>query len=152
VPVPTKPPAASPAPSPRSLRHRDTSDVTAWAKRINRGWFVRDGLADTASAWLAYLEQHDPARLLASCDTARALSRGPDRINDPKPWFYCGLFSRATEAEARRFLAENRLTSAVVPALAGDAAVNQWVAGLCPATRDLIARLRAAVDAEVRNH
>jgi ATP-dependent helicase/nuclease subunit B len=131
------------------MKHRDTSNVIDWAKRINRGWFVRNGLADAAAAWLAHLEETDPARLLGSCDIARALSRGPDRVNDPKPWFYGGLFSLATEAEARKFLANYRLTSAIIPALATDPEANQWVAGLKPATQELIARLRTAVQAEV---
>ena len=144
-----EPPAGAATPKFRSLKHRDTSDVVAWAKRINRGWFVRNGLADTAAAWLAQLEELDPARLLASCDIARALSRGPDRTNDPKPWFYAGLFSLATEAEARQFLANYRLTSAAVPALAADEATARWVAGMTSVTRELIDRLRVAVQAEV---
>lgn len=131
------------------MKHRDTSNVIDWAKRINRGWFVRNGLADTAAVWLTHLEQTDPSRLLASCDIARALSRGPDRISDPKPWFYSGLFSLATAAEARQFLTPFRLTSAAIPALAGDAASDQWVAGLSPATQALIDRLRVAVQAAV---
>lgn len=131
------------------MKHRDTTNVIDWVRRINRGWFVRNHLADTAEAWLDHLEQSDPARLLASCDIARALSRGPDRVNDPKPWFYSGLFSLASEVEARRFLTDYRLTSAAIPALAGDESVNQWVAGLGPATRQLVQRLQVAVREEV---
>ena len=135
------------------MKHRDTTDVIAWAKRINRGWFVRNGLADATDAWLDHLAQHDPDRLLASCEIARALSRGPDRVNDPKPWFYSGLFALATEAEARQFLANYKLTSTAIPALAADADLNAWAATLRPASQDLIARLRAAVQAEVaRRH
>lgn len=33
-----------------------------------------------------------------------------DQREDPKPWFYSGLFSLATNDEARKFLAEHSLT------------------------------------------
>ena len=145
-PAPAESPAPPDSPPPtRAFRHRDTSQVIDWARRINSGWFVRNGLADTAAAWLDYLEKTDPVRLHASCEAARNLSRGPDRINDPKPWFYGGLFILATEAEARQFLSRYRLTSAVIPALAGDPECDAWVAGLSEPTQILIARLRGAI-------
>jgi hypothetical protein len=127
------------------MQHRDTTDPTAWARRVNRGWLVRGGLAETTDAWLTHLEKTDPARLLAACESARDLSRGPDRVNDPKPWFYAGIFSVATTAEASQYLTNHRFTAAAIPALAQDAAVNQWVAGLGPASSELLGRLRAAV-------
>ena len=127
------------------MKHRDTSDLTEWARRINRGWFVRGGLTATTDAWLTHLEQTDPGRLLASCEIARALSRGPDRIHDPKPWFYAGLFSLASEAEARHYLTNHRFTAAAIPALAQDESVIAWVATLGPASRELLTRLREAV-------
>ena len=37
---------------------------------------------------------------------------------DPKPWFYAGLFSLATLAEAERFLSGHDFTIACIPALA----------------------------------
>ena len=127
------------------MNHRDTSNPPEWARRVNRTWLVRGGLDATADAWLAHLEQTDPARLVASCENARALSRGPDHIHDPKPWFYAGLFSLATEAEARHFLTTHHFTAAAIPALAHDAALNQWAATLSPAARDLLGRLREGV-------
>ncbi|MEI7956735.1 MAG: hypothetical protein WCJ66_16340 [Verrucomicrobiota bacterium] len=127
------------------MNHRDTSNPPAWARRVNRTWLVRGGLDVTADAWLSHLEQTDPARLLASCEIARTLSRGPDHTHDPKPWFYAGLFSLASAAEARQYLTTHRFTAAAIPALAQDAALNQWAATLSPASRDLLARLRMSI-------
>lgn len=129
------------------MNHRDTSNLPAWARRVNGAWLVRGGLDATTDAWLDHLEQTDPARLLASCENARALCRGPDHTCDPKPWFYAGLFSLATSKEARRFLTAHRFTAAAIPALAHDEALNQWAATLSPASRELLARLREAVAA-----
>ena len=127
------------------MNHRDTSNLPAWARRVNSGWLVRGGLDATTDAWLDLLEQTDPTRLLASCEIARALCRGPDHTIDPKPWFYAGLFSLATYQEARRFLTAHRFTAAAIPALAQDETLNQWAATLSPASRELLARVREAV-------
>ncbi len=136
---------ASVGPRPSSMNHRDTSNPPAWARRVNRTWLVHGGLNATADAWLSHLEQTDPARLLASCEIARALSRGPDHTHDPKPWFYAGLFSLASAAEARHHLATHRFTAAAIPALAQDAVLNQWATTLSPASRDLLDRLRKSI-------
>jgi hypothetical protein len=127
------------------MHHRDTTNPPEWARRVNRGWFVHGGLDVTADAWLTHLEQTDPARFLASCEIARALSRGPDHTIDPKPWFYAGLFSLATPEEARHYLANHRFTAAAIPALAHDATLDHWVSTLGPASREVLERLRAAV-------
>ena len=127
------------------MKHRDTSDLVAWARRINHGWFVRNHLDQSAEAWLNHLAINDPPRLLACCEIARALSRGPDRTHDPKPWFYAGLFALATPDEATRFLAHHKFTSAAIPALASDPEVNAWVLTLSPTTQNLLARVRTAV-------
>jgi len=134
------------------MNYRDTSDLPAWARRVNGCWFVRGGLDETTEAWLVHLEQTDPVRLLASCEIARDLSRGPDHTHDPKPWFYAGLFSLATEKEARTYLTAHRFTAAAIPALAQDPTLNQWAATLSPASRELLARLREAVAALTRRH
>jgi len=130
------------------MNHRDTSNPPEWAKRVNRTWLVRGGLDVTTDAWLAHLEQTDPARLLASCEIARALSRGSDHTHDPKPWFYAGLFSLATAAEARLYLATHHFTAAAIPALAQDGPLNQWAATLSPASSNLLERLRRAILAQ----
>ncbi|KAB2640674.1 MAG: hypothetical protein DVB25_03635 [Verrucomicrobia bacterium] len=127
------------------MNHRDTSNLPEWARRVNRTWLVRGGLEIATEAWLAHLEQTDSARLLASCEIARTLSRGPDRTHDPKPWFYAGLFSLATAAEAHHYLATHHFTAAAIPALAQDAASNQWAATLSPASHNLLERLRSAI-------
>ena len=127
------------------MNHRDTSNLPAWARRVNRAWLVHGGLDATTDAWLAHLEQADPARFMACCENARTLSRGPDHTIDPKPWFYAGLYSLATEAEARHYLTTHHFTAAAIPALAHDAALNQWVATLSHASRELLTRLREAV-------
>lgn len=134
------------------MQHRDTTDPIAWARRVNRGWFVRGGLDRTTDAWLTHLEQSDPDRLLASCDIARALSRGPDRTLDPKPWFYAGLFSLATAVEARHHLTNHCFTAAAIPALALDAATAAFAAGLGPASRELLTRVSDAARDQARAH
>ncbi len=131
------------------MKHRDTSDPIAWARRINPVWKVRHGLDQAAADWLDHLEQTDPDRLRACCTIAAALSRGPGYGSDPKPWFYGGLFSLASRDEALRFLATHRLTSAIIPALAHEPKSEQWVAALSSTTRDLIERLRTAIEHEV---
>lgn len=132
------------------MNHRDTSNLPEWARRVNRRWFVRGGLDDTTEAWLDHLERSDPERFLASCEIARDLSRGPDRIHDPKPWFYAGLFSLATTKEARTYLTAHRFTAAAIPALAQDDELNRWAATLNPASRDLLGRVREAVATRAR--
>jgi len=131
------------------MKHRDISDPIAWARRVNPVWKVRHGLDQVAEEWLDHLAQHDPARLVVCCTIAAVLTRGPGYGSDPKPWFYGGLFSLATREEAQRFLANHRLTSAIIPALASEPKSEQWVAGLGVATRELIHRLRSAIDREV---
>lgn len=131
------------------MKHRDTSDPIAWARRINPVWKVRHGLDQVAEGWMDHLQANDPERLLVCCTIAAVLSRGPGYGADPKPWFYGGLFSLATREEGRRLLANHRLTSAIIPALAHEPKSERWVAGLSAPTRELIERLRSAIDHEV---
>jgi hypothetical protein len=63
-------------------------------------------------------------------------------LEDPKPWFYAGLFSPATATEARRFLADHRITKATVPSMADDEDVMLWIDRVGPETRELLERLR----------
>ena len=116
-----------------------------WAARINRRWIVHQGLGLRAEDWLAHLAKTDAKRLKKSCETARAMIRRWAQIGDPKPWFYAGLFSTATEEEARHFLGGHRLTTATVPTMAEDANVKEWAAALCPETCDLLQRLRTGL-------
>ncbi len=113
-----------------------------WAKRVNRSWIVRHGLAERAEEWLAYLERQEDGRLESACGTARAMCGVRDRSEDPKPWFYAGVFSPASKLEVRRFLANHRLTPASVPTMWADDGVANWIEGIGPETRDLLERLR----------
>lgn len=113
-----------------------------WVRRVNRTWIVRNGLAERSEEWLAHLERLGDGRLETSCEIARSMTRLRERSEDPKPWFYAGLFSLATADEARRFLANHRLTPASVPAMWEDEMVKQWITGIGPETLELLERLR----------
>lgn len=116
-----------------------------WAGRINRRWIVHHGLGQRADEWMTHLAKTDAKRLKESCVAARAMIRRWAEVGDPKPWFYSGLFSTATAAEAKYFLGGHRLTTATVPAMEEDEAVKDWVASLCSETRELLHRLRASL-------
>ena len=121
----------------------ELADPVEWVRRVNRTWIVHQGLAERAEEWLAYLESLPDGRFEESCAAAHAMSQRRDHAEDPKPWFYAGLFSTATAAEAKRFLASHRLTPATVPAMWKDEAVVKWIFEIGPETRRLLARLRA---------
>jgi hypothetical protein len=127
------------------MNHHSAMPPIEWAKRVNGTWLVRGGLNTAAAAWLEHLETHDPGRLLACCEAARAMCELRPRLSDPKPWFYAGLFSRATEQEAQRFVAGHRITKAAIPAMQGDGEVKRWLDRAGPETRELIDTLRSAV-------
>jgi hypothetical protein len=123
----------------------ETLSPVDWARRVNQSWIVRHGLAERAEEWLNYLDQRNDDRLDPSCLTAQAMSWRRDRSEDPKPWFYAGLFSRATAQEAKQFLANHRLTPATVPALWHDEDVEKWIAQISPETQKLLERLRTGL-------
>lgn len=116
-----------------------------WAKRVNRSWLVHSKLDERAEAWLEYLANLDDGRLLPACEDARAMCEQRNRLDDPKPWFYAGLFNPATVDEAKRFLANHRITKAAIPSMENDADVVLWMDRVGPETRDLIDRLRKGV-------
>lgn len=123
----------------------DVMGPVEWVKRVNQTWIVRHGLAERAAEWLSHLEGLGDGRLEKSCAAARAMSHLRDHSEDPKPWFYAGLFSHATAAEAKRFLQEHRLTPASVPAMWDDDEVGKWIETIGPETRILLSRLRSAL-------
>lgn len=123
------------------MRHREIRSPIEWAERVNRSWLVRSNLNDHTEAWLDYLAANDAERLLKSCETARAMCEQRQQDDDPKPWFYSGIFQLATPAEARRFLDTHRVTKATVPAMADDPEVRLWLDRVGPETRELLARL-----------
>ena len=120
------------------------SPIRGWARRVNRAWFVRGGLDGSAEAWMDHLAASDGGRLDRCCEAAKAMCGIRRKTEDPKPWFYAGLFALATAEEARRFLYGHRITLASLPAMADDPEVRQWLDGVAGETRVLVGRLRAA--------
>jgi hypothetical protein len=116
-----------------------------WVKRVNRSWIVHNNLNDQAEAWVHYLADLRDGRLDPSCIIARNMCDLRDPLDDPKPWFYAGLFHLATFAEAKRFLDLHRVTKATVPVMADDESVNLWINRISPETRELLERLRTAL-------
>ena len=116
-----------------------------WVRRINRSWIVHNNLNDQADAWITYLADLGDGRLNSSCEIARSMCDLRDSLDDPKPWFYAGLFHLATEAEAKRFLETHRVTKATVPTMVEDESVRLWIARISVETRELLERLRNAL-------
>ena len=124
------------------MDHHSTLPSPDWVKRVNHSWLVRGGLKENADDWLEYLSKLDDGRLRQSCEAARAMCGMRDPLEDPKPWFYAGLFSLATAEEARRFLSVHRITKAAVPAMADDEDVTLWLDRVGSETRELVQKLR----------
>lgn len=127
------------------MKHPSDQAPIDWAKRVNRAWIVRSHLDDQAEAWLEHLASLDDGRLRQSCEIARAMCDRRNSLDDPKPWFYAGLFSLATPAEARNFLASHRVTKALVPSMSDDEDVRLWLDRVGPETQQLLERLRQAL-------
>ena len=80
-------------------------------RRINRTWLVRGGLAEDTARYLEDLERRAPETLLAVCqDAIKAARQASAEHRDPKPDFYAWLFSRATDDERHRHLADHLWT------------------------------------------
>ena len=116
-----------------------------WVKRVNRSWIVHNNLNDQAEAWVTYLADLNDERLEPSCELARTMCDLRDPLDDPKPWFYAGLFHFATAAEAKRFLDTHRVTKATVLTMVDDESVGLWIARISPETCELLDRLRKAL-------
>jgi len=96
------------------LPHETTPpDHVAWAKQVNRRWIVHRDLNRNAGLYLDHLTRTDQLRLVLSCRNAHLMTGWCDPMEDPKPWFYCGLFSLPTPEEAGAFLADHWLTRIV---------------------------------------
>ncbi|MBX3743795.1 MAG: hypothetical protein KF833_00660 [Verrucomicrobiae bacterium] len=137
----------TPSPGPRSAAAPD--DDVAWARRVNGRWLVHHGLREDAEAYLDHLAREAPDRLLRSCRRARAMGRQCPPGTDPKPWFYGGLFSLATEEEASRFLAGHWFTLCTVPSVhePAKAAANVPPGEVSDGTRDTLRSVREAIAA-----
>ncbi len=127
------------------MRHHAQMNPVDWVKRVNRSWIVHNNLNDQADAWVNHLAEMGDERLHVSCEIAREMCDLREPLDDPKPWFYAGLFHLATAAEALKFLDVHRVTKATVPTMRDDESVHLWIARVSPETRELLERLRAAL-------
>jgi hypothetical protein len=127
------------------MAHHSTLPPIEWAGRVNRSWLVWGGLNDSAHSWMKYLEEADDGRLLRSCESARAMCGIRTPHEDPKPWFYAGLFKLATVAEAERFLGKHPTTLAAIPSMANTDVSRQWMGRVGPEARELMVRLRQGI-------
>ncbi len=119
-------------------------DYVAWAKRVNGRWIVHQGLDARAQDYMDHLEEADPKRLERSCRLAYQLVRQGGH-EDPKPWFYAGLFSLVTVEEATRFVARHWFTLSAIPSLADRLCPPAPTASIGQAARDKLARIRQAL-------
>lgn len=103
------------------MQHEKPESQVAKAHRINNRWIVHGNLRDNANAYLDHLSSTDPLRLERSCSIAMDLVHKRRALNDPKPLFYAGLFSLATEAEIERFLQGHHFTRSVIRRARGGA-------------------------------
>ena len=88
-----------------------SADPVAQARRINRTWIVRGGLAETTARYLDALEARDAGLLRTVCELAiNAAHKASKELRDPKPDFYASIFSRATEAEREDYLRNHAWT------------------------------------------
>lgn len=127
------------------MNHRAPMLPVDWVKRINRSWIVHNNLNDRAEAYVQHLADVGDGRLDASCEIAKTMCSLRDPLDDPKPWFYAGLFNLATAEEAHHFLDTHRVTKATVPTMAEEESVQLWVNRISPETRELLDRLRLSL-------
>jgi hypothetical protein len=122
-----------------------TIDYATWVRRANSRWIVHHGLSANAEAYLDYLARRDPKRLLESCRHAYRLTHERPPEEDPKPWFYGGVFSLATAAEIREFLSGHWLLRMVLTGSPGDLAQNPAGQAISAPTLRKIEAVRQAV-------
>ena len=123
----------------------ESFDDGGWARRVNGRWMVHHGLKDCADAYLTRIEFLDPERFARSCERARLLVRKCPPGEDPKPWFYAGLFSLATLPEGQQFLSEHWFTAECIPGLAKSLGAEIRPAGVGMETEAKAKRIRDAV-------
>ena len=132
------------------MKHPTDHSPVDWVKRVNRAWIVRGHLNVQAESWLEHLAALDDGRLRQSCENARAMCDLRDSLDDPKPWFYAGLFSLATPAEARQVPRHPPRHQGLVPSMADDEEVRTLArprrtgnpAAFCDRLRQALGRLR----------
>jgi hypothetical protein len=126
-------------PSPKTM----PPDYVTWVQRVNSRWIVHRDLNRNAESYLDHLAQTDSSRLVSSCRNAHFMTGWCDPGEDPKPWFYSGLFSLATPEEAARFLGDHWLTRMIT------ASPGEFAAGthenVSEATLGKITRIQGAL-------
>lgn len=123
----------------------DGVEDIAWVRRVNARWIVHGGLDQSAGAYMDRLLDTDPRRLALSCRIARALAGQADAGEDPKPWFYAGLFSMANPAEVAEFLLGHRLFTTILVGDPSGAGPGHQRPDFSPATLETIRRIRSAI-------
>lgn len=104
-------------------------DYVAWVRRGNSRWIVHHGLGKNAQAYMEHLAKEDPRRLEQSCRNAYLLVQEADPMEDPKPWFYTGLFSLLKPEEAKVYL------------------MNHWLIAMCVGLADTPEKSLVKLDA-----
>lgn len=127
------------------MKHHPELPPREWARRVNRAWIVHGGLADHAEQWLNHLANLNDGREESACAAAMKMCDLRNPMDDPKPWFYAGLFCLADNGEAKQFLLTHRVTKAVVPSMRGDEEVRLWEERAGEETHALLERLREGV-------
>lgn len=108
------------------LHHETTTpDHAARVKRVNNRWIVHRDLNRNAGLYLDHLARTDQPRLVSSCRNAHLMTGWCDPKEDPKPWFYSGLFSLTTPEEAGTFIADHWLTRMVTASSGKLTAANE---------------------------
>jgi len=130
----------------------DGAEDIAWVRRVNARWIVHGGLDESAGTYMDRLQDADPRRLALSCRIARALAGQAGPGEDPKPWFYAGLFSMANPAEVAEFLLGHRLFTTILVGDPSGADSAHRCPDFTPATRETIRRIRSAMARLYQNH
>lgn len=123
----------------------DTTDDLAWVRRVNSRWIVRQGLRESSAAYLDHLAATNEEKLMRSCRRARRLTNRFGSSEDPKPWFYAGLFSLASDEEASTFLADHPFTRAALPGPGGRVSGFFGPDSVAKTTWEKILRIRRGV-------
>lgn len=134
------------------LERRDGDEAVAWVRRVNARWLVHHRLRQDAADYLDHLAAVDRGRLERSCRMARSMVLHCGSANDPKPWFYAGLFGLATAEEGRRFLVGHEFTRAAIPELTEALGSDCTIDRVGKATWALIERIRAALEQVAAEH
>ncbi|HEY1172910.1 MAG TPA: hypothetical protein VGH19_16195 [Verrucomicrobiae bacterium] len=121
-------------------------DHVAWVRRGNSRWIVHHGLGKNAQAYMEHLEREDPERLARSCRNAYLMVHRCDPMEDPKPWFYAGLFSLVKPEEAKIYLANHWLVTMCVGLVETPEKSLIQLDAVCELTVEKIRRIREAVD------